>query len=179
MKETGFSRVSKEAVIKEIEKEVKARPTFFITSQGTLPANVLDKLRANLRKVNARYLVIKNSLGRKAFERAKLADFNSYLEKDTSGIAFVGGDPAVSSKLLMDCAKENEVFKVRVGYLNGQVVSSDKIKALASLPSREVLLSRLFGQMQAPISRFAGVLSNTLRSAVNVLDAIAKKKGEK
>ena len=176
MKETGFSRVSKEAVIKEIEKEVKARPTFFITSQGTLPANALDKLRANLRKVNARYLVVKNSLGRKAFERAEMKDFSDHLQTGTSGIAFVGGDAAVSSKVLMECAKANEVFKVEAGYLGGRFVSADQIKALASLPSREVLLARLFGQMQAPVSRFVGVLANTLRSAVNVLDAIAKKK---
>ena len=177
MKESGFSRVSKEAVIKEIEKEVKARPAFFVASQGTLAANALDKLRANLRKTNSRYLVVKNSLGRKVFERVKLNDFSAYLQTGTCGIAFVSGDAAVSSKVLMDCAKENEVFKVEAGYLNGQVVTSDQIKALASLPSREVLLAKLFGQIQAPVSRFVGVLSNTLRSAVNVLEAIAKKKG--
>ena len=180
MKTTGFSRISKESVISEVEKEIKARPTFFIANQGTLSATALDKLRANLRKVNARYLVVKNSLGRKAFERAKLSDdFSAYLEKGTSGIAFIGGDPAASSKVLMDCAKENEVFKLQAGRLNGQVIDSNKIKALASLPSREVLLAKLFGQMQAPVSQFVGVLSNTLRSAVTVLDAIAKKKGEK
>ena len=177
MKATGFSRVSKEAVIREIEKEIKGRPTFFIASQGTLPANVLDKLRANLRKVNSRYLVVKNSLGRKAFERSKLGDYSNYLQTGTCGIAFVGGDAATSSKLLIDCAKANEVFKVQAGCLNGRLLNSDQIKALASLPSREVLLAKLFGQMQAPVSRFVGVLANTLRSAVNVLDAIAKKKG--
>ena len=176
MKETGFSRVSKEALIKEIEKEAKARPSFFITNQGTLPANALDRLRANLRKANARYLVVKNSLGRKAFERAKLADFSSYLQSGTCGIAFVGGDAAASSKILMDCAKENEAFKVEAGCLDGRLIRSEQIKVLASLPSREVLLARLFGQMQAPVSRFVGVLSNTLRGVVTVLDAIAKKK---
>ena len=176
MKESGFSRVSKEALIKEIEKEIKARPAFFIANQGTLPANALDKLRANLRKTHSRYLVVKNSLGRKAFERVKMNDFSAYLQTGTCGIAFVGGDAATSSKVLMDCAKANEVFKVQVGYLDGRLVSSDQIKALANLPSREVLLARLFGQMQAPVSRFVGVLSNTLRSAVNVLDQIARKK---
>ena len=176
MKATGFSRVSKEAIIKEIEKEVKSRPTFFIASQGTLAANVLDKLRANLRKVDGRYLVVKNSLGRKAFERTKLNDFSSFLKTDTCGIAFVSGDAATSSKVLMDCSKEFPVFKVQAGYLDGRTLGSEQIKVLASLPSREVLLAKLFGQMQAPVSRFVGVLANTLRSAVNVLDQIAKKK---
>ena len=61
--------------------------------------------------------------------------------------------------------------------MNGQVMGMDQIKTLASLPSREVLLARVLGGMQTPVSRFVGVLAGTLRKMVTVLDAIAKKKG--
>ena len=176
MKATGLSRVSKERIIAEIEKELKARPTFFMAEHGRVPAATMDKLRAKLRQVHSRYCAVKNSLGRKALERGKLpAEFSKNLG-GSCGIAFTSGDPAASSKVLVDFAKENESFKIRSGFMNGQTVSADQIRVLASLPSREVLLARIAGGIQAPLSRFAGVLSGTIRKVVNVLDAIVKKK---
>ena len=176
MKTTGFSRISKDLIIREIEKELATRSIFFVVQQGSTPANALDKLRAKLRTSNARYLVVKNSLAKKALEKTKLEKFSSALE-GCCGLAFSSGDPVLSSKILTDFAKENEGFKIQTGFMNGEVLAPDKVKALASLPSREVLLARVVGGMQAPISRFVHVLSGALRKVVTALDAIAKKKG--
>ena len=175
MKTTGFSRVSKESIISEIENEIKKRPTFFIVNHETVPSNKLDKLRTKLRAAQGRYFVVKNTLGVKAFERAKLKEYTEHIV-GACGIAFTTGDPVVSSKALMDFSKENENFKVKVGSLNGRLVGLDQIKVLASLPSREVMLSKVLGTMQAPISGFVSVLAGTLRKVVTALDAIAKKK---
>ena len=175
MKTTGLSRVSKELIIAEIEKELKAHPTFFITQHDQVAASKIDKLRAKLRMSQTRYLVVKNTLGQKAFERAKLKEVSEQIQ-GACGIAFTSGDPAVSSKALMDFAKENESFKVQAGYLSGRLVSAEQVKVLASLPSREVMIARVLGGMQAPISGFVGVLAGTLRKVVTALDAIAKKK---
>lgn len=177
MKATGLSRISKDLIISELEKEVKSRPTFFIAQHGTLPAASLDKLRAKLRKGNSRYLAFKNSLGKKAFEKAGLSQFNATLS-GACGVALAGGDPVAASKILVDFAKENEGFKIQNALVNGQMIGLDQVKVLASLPSREVLLSRMVGGMQAPISRFVNVLAGTVRQIVNVLDAIAKQKGK-
>jgi len=177
MKATGLSRVSKDIIIREIEKELKSRDTFFIARHDSVPAADIDKLRAKLRVSKTRYFVLKNTLGQKALERAKLTQFAEYIQ-GACGFAFSSGDPALSSKALMEFAKENENFKVQAAYLHGQVVSADRVKVLASLPSREVLLSRMLGGMQAPISGFVGVLAGTLRKFVNVVDAIAKKKNQ-
>lgn len=176
MKTTGFSRTSKDLLIREIEKELTHRSTFFVIQQGSTPANSLDKLRAKLRTANSRYLVVKNRLAKKALDKVKLEKFSSALE-GCCGFAFSSGDPAAPSKILTDFAKENEEFKIQSGFMNGEVLAPDKIKALASLPSREVLLARVVGGLQAPISRFVHVLSGTLRKVVTALDAIAKKKG--
>ena len=176
MKETGYSRVSKNLIIGQIEQELDKQGTFFITQHSSVPAVSLDKLRTRLRKANSKYLVVKNSLGRKALGKAKFAGLSEQMT-GACGIAFSGGDPAVSSKILMDFAKENEGFKIHSGFLDGSVIGSDRIKVLASLPSREVLIAKVLGGMQAPISRFVGVLSGTMRKVVTVLDAIAKKKG--
>ena len=81
------------------------------------------------------------------------------------------------SFLVIDFGKENEAFKIQCGYLDGRVLTQADVKALASLPSKEVLLARVVGGIQTPISRFVSVLSGTVRQVVNVLDAIAKKKG--
>lgn len=176
MKTTGFSRVSKDLLIREIEKELTNRSTFFVIRQGSTPANSLDKLRAKLRTANSRYLVVKNRLAKKALDKVKLEKFSSALG-GCCGFAFSSGDPALSSKILTDFAKENEGFKIQTGFMNGEILAPDKVKALASLPSREVLLARVVGGMQAPISRFVYVLLGTLRKVVTALDAIAKKKG--
>ena len=175
MKVTGLSRVSKELIVAEIEKELKKSPTFFVARHDAVAAEKLDKLRAKLRASQTRYLVVKNSLGLKAFERAKMKDILSYIQ-GACGLAFTGGDPVQPSKTLMEFAKENENFKVQAGYLNGQIVGADRIKVLAMLPSREVMLARVVGGIQAPIAGFVSVLAGALRKVVTALDAIAKKK---
>ena len=176
MKASGFSRVSKDLIIKQVEKELKSQPIFFVTQHSTVSATSLDKLRAKLRKSNAKYLVVKNRLGKKAFEKANLKEFADGFT-GACGITFTAGDPVAPCKILVDFAKENEAFKIQTGYLNGQIVSVEQIKALANLPSREVLLARVVGGIQAPISGFVQVLSGTLRKMVTVIDAIAKQKG--
>jgi large subunit ribosomal protein L10 len=177
MKATGLSRISKDMMIKEIEKELKSRDTFFIARHDAVSAANIDKLRAKLRATKTRYLVIKNTLGHRAFERANLKDLAGHIQ-GACGLVFSSGDAALSSKVLMDFAKENENFKVQVALLHGQVLSAERIKDLANLPSREVLLSRMVGGIQAPISGFVGVLAGTLRKLVNVVDAISKKKSQ-
>ncbi len=175
MKATGFSRVSKDSIIRDIENQLKGSPIFFITQYGSVSAASLDGLRAKLRSTNSRYLVVKNSLGRKAFEKANLSEFMDAIT-GSCGIAFTTGDPVAPSKVLVGFAKDNEGFKIQSGRMNGELLTADQIKILASLPSREVLLARAFGGMKAPLSRLVGVLSGTVRKFVNVLDAIAKKK---
>lgn len=177
MKVTGLSRVSKEIITTELEKELKSRPILFVAEHGTLSATKIDKLRAKLRGVNTRYFVVKNTLGRRAFEKANLKPLSESLS-GSSGVALSNGDPVASSKALMDFAKENEVFKVKAGYMNGEMIGADKIKILAELPSREVLIAKALGGMKAPIQGLVGTLSGTLRKVVTVIDAIAKKKAQ-
>ncbi|PIU39851.1 MAG: 50S ribosomal protein L10 [Candidatus Omnitrophica bacterium CG07_land_8_20_14_0_80_50_8] len=176
MKETGFSRVSKNLIITQIEKELDSRPAFFITQHTGVSASSLDKLRVKLRGANSRYLVVKNSLGRRALDRGKFASLIKHVT-GACGIAFSSGDPVLSSKILMDFSRENAGFKVQSGFIDGAPIGVDEVKQLANLPAKNVLVSQVIGGVQAPLSRFVGVLSGTLRKIVTVLDAIAKKKG--
>lgn len=175
MKTTGFSRVSKNSIIAEIEKELKSRPIFFVVQHGRTAANSMDKLRAKLRPSHSRYVAVKRSLGKIALEKASVKPLSESL-KGACGLVFTSGDPAQSSKMLVDFSKENQEFKIEAGYMNGSILTAAEIKSLASLPPREVLLARVLGGMQTPVSKFVGVLSGTLRKMVTVIDAIAKKK---
>lgn len=176
MKNTGFSRVSKDLIISEVTKELESRPTFFIIQHGRTSANAMDKLRAKLRTTQSRYLAIKQSLGKIALEKSKTKSLSENL-KGACGFVFTSGDPAQSSKTLVEFAKENQEFKIEAGYMNGSVLTAAEIKSLASLPPRNVLLGKVLGGMQAPVSRFVNVLSGTVRKVVTVIDAVAKKKG--
>ncbi len=175
MKTTGFSRVSKDLIIKEIEGQIKNHPTFFVVEQGTVSATSMDKLRAKLRTSKTRYMSVKKSLGRKALENTGMSAAAESLT-GAPGIAFSSGDVVSSSKTLVGFAKENEAFKIHLGMMNGKMITADQVKELANLPSREVLVAKVLGGMQAPISRFVGVLAGTMRKVVTALDAIAKKK---
>lgn len=177
MKTTGYSRISKDLIIREIETQIKQNPIFFITEHGGISATKLDQLRNKLRKAGARYLVVKKTLGERALRNAKLEAISETLS-GAAGIAFTGGDPVASSKVLVEFAKENENFKIQSAYLNGSVVGVDQVKVLASLPSREALLAKVASGMQAPIFKLVNVLAGTLRQVVTVLDAIAKQKGK-
>ena len=176
MKETGFSRVSKNLIIGQIENELNARPVFFITQHTSVSAASLDKLRVKLRGASSRYFVVKNSLGRRALQNEKFAKLSEQMT-GACGIAFSSGDPVISSKILMDFAKENQGFKVQSGFIDGSIIGSEQIKVLANLPSRDILIAKVVSGINAPISKFVNVLAGTVRKVVTVLDAIAKKKG--
>jgi large subunit ribosomal protein L10 len=85
-------------------------------------------------------------------------------------------DPAPLAKALKDFAGQQEKFKLRVGVLEGRVLDLAGLARVASLPSRQVLLGRLVGQMQAPVSGLVGGLQGVIRKAVSTLDAVAKKR---
>ncbi len=177
MKVTGFSRASKDLMIQSLERDLKAYPTFFITEYTGVSASMMDKLRARLRKEKTRYVAVKNSLSKRVFSKSLLKPLAEHFN-GACGLALSGADPVGPSRVLVEFAKENESFKIQAALINGQPVSVADVKTLASLPPKNVLLAKVLGQMNAPISGFVGVLSGTLRKLVTALDAIAKKKGE-
>jgi len=79
-------------------------------------------------------------------------------------------------KIVCEFAKENKELKVKVGVLDGKVISADEIKALAALPPKEVLIAKMLGSMNAPISGFVNVLQGTIRNVVYALEAVRKQK---
>lgn len=133
------------------------------------------KLRSSMRTAGVKYTVVKNTLLRIAAKEAGIEGMDVYLEHNTA-IAVAPENPIEVAKILSDFAKVHKTLVVKAGVLDGKMITADDIKALAALPSREVLLAKMLGSMQAPISGLVNVLQGTIRKFVYVLDAVRKEK---
>jgi large subunit ribosomal protein L10 len=121
------------------------------------------------------YTVLKNTLSRIALKNAGLESFAENFNGPTA-LAIENGDPVAAAKVLIEFSKEHAKLKLKAGMLGDKVLSIQEIKSLASLPSKEVLIGRLLGTLNAPMTNTVNVLSATTRSLVYALDAIRKQK---
>ncbi len=133
------------------------------------------ELRAKMREAGVKYMVAKNTFIRIAAKEAGIEGLDSVLEHNTA-LAFSAEDPVAPAKILNDFSKDHEALELKAGVLDGKVIAVDEVKALAELPSREELLAKLVGSMQAPISGLVNVLQGTIRNFVYTLEAVRQKK---
>lgn len=135
------------------------------------------KLRRKLREAGVEYRVFKNTMTRIAAKEAGIEGLDPYLEGPTA-IAMSYTDPVAPAKVISDFVKEHKLqaLEVKAGLVEGKVIDADSVKALSSLPPREVLIAKALGSMQAPITGFVNVLSGTLRNLVYALEAVRKQK---
>ncbi len=165
-------KVAKVAEIKELLSNAKA--AVLVDFCGLTVAQDTE-LRKKMREADVKYGVVKNTLLRLAAKDAGIDGLEPVLEKNTA-LAVSDSDPVAVAKVICDFAKENEALEVKIGILDGKVISAEDVKAIASLPPKEVLVAKMLGSMNAPISGFVNVLHGTIRQAVTVLDAIRKQK---
>ena len=112
------------------------------------------KLRKELREAGVEYTVVKNTLLGRAIDGTSLADMGSALE-GTTAIATSKDDYVAAARILGKYAEKSNSFALKAGYLDGEVISLEKLDALAKLPSREVLLATVLSAFNAPIASFA------------------------
>lgn len=115
------------------------------------------KLRADLRKAGVEYSVIKNTMIKRACEKAGLTGMDEYLE-GMNALAISYDDPVSPAKILKEYAEKIESFELRAGFLDGAVVSVDTVNELADIPPKEVLLARMLGSLTGPLSGLAVAL---------------------
>ena len=115
------------------------------------------KLRSKLRESGVKYSVIKNTMLRFASDEAGLSELDPILHGPTA-LATSADDVVAPAKVLMDFAKENDALEIKAGFVDGKVISIDEVKVYASIPSKEVLISKMLGSLQSPISALARTL---------------------
>ncbi len=170
-----MDRRTKEQIVSELQEKLKQAKLGVLTSFNAMNVLKMEALRNALRKNDAELKVVKNTLLGIA---SKETDFQILADHFKWPVAVVLSykDPVAPTKALIEFAKKNPELEIKVGVLDGKLLTKADLTALAELPSREVLLGKLVSVMAAVPTSFVTVLSGVPRSFVQVLNAYCDKK---
>jgi large subunit ribosomal protein L10 len=165
-------RSDKERIVEELTERLRTTQTLIVADYRGLTVKDVDALRGELLQRGARFSVVKNTLARRAAEAAGADAVLALLEGPTA-IAFLesDGDPVAVAKALNDAARTTRVLTIRGGILDGQPISDEAVRSLATLPPAEVLQAQLVGAIAGPLTTVVGLFTAPLRDFVGVLDA--------
>jgi large subunit ribosomal protein L10 len=176
-----MNKENKTELAKELkDKFSKAQVALFADYKG-LTAQQADDLRRKLRATDAEVKVLKNNVARLITKDGKMGEDAKSLMDGVVGptlVAFAYKDIAATAKVFHKFSTDNEALKVKASLMGAKRISAADVQELASLPSREALLGKLLGTMNAPATSFVGVLAAIPRSFLYVLKAIEAKKAE-
>lgn len=167
----------KESTVAEIKEKIEKSSSMVLVEYRGLTVEDVTELRKNYREAGVDYKVYKNTLMARAFIELGYEDFTKNFH-GPNAIAFAYDDIAAAARVSNKFAKENDKLVIKSGMVDGKEIDLDGIKALAELPTKEVLLSQVLGGLNGPIQGFANVLSGTMRSLVIALDQIRAGKAE-
>ena len=160
----------KKTVVAEVSAEVANAQSIIVAEYRGLGVVDLTVLRANARKSGVYLRVVKNTLVRRAVAGTPFEGLSAQLVGPL--IYGISKDPVAAAKLLNDFAKGNDKLAIKVGAMPNYVMDAAGVKALATMPSREELLSKLLGTMQAPITQFVRTLNEVPTKFVRGLAAV-------
>lgn len=165
-------KADKERIVAELAAELGSADTLIVADYRGLTNKQLEALRDVLLEHGARFRIVKNTLTRRAAERAGADALLVMLEGPTA-IAFIesGGDPAAVAKALAATAKETNVLALRGGIFEGQTLSSEDVAQLATLPPMDVLRGQLVGAIVAPVTQLLAILSAPLGDLHGLVEA--------
>ncbi len=164
----------KQQVVSEIKDAIQNSKSISIVEYRGLNVSELTELRSKFRAEDVNYKVYKNTMVNIALEELGYEGYEEYL-KGPNGFVFSNEDMVAGPRIAADFAKDNPKLVVKAGIIDGKVVDAEGVKALAKLPTRDVLLAQVLGGLNAPIQGFANVLQGTMRSLVIALNAVKEK----
>jgi large subunit ribosomal protein L10 len=170
-----MNKNEKTQAISELEAAIgKARNAFLIDFKGVTVPQVTE-LRKQVRETGSKYLVVKNTLALIALKDSPMIGMKDRFSGPTA-VAYNSTDAVKLAKALTRFAKDVPAMQFKGAMLDGQVVPAEQIQTIASLPSREELISKLLFVLQTPIRGLATVLQANIRNLAVVLDQVAKQK---
>ena len=170
-----MARPEKVAMVEEIQERFSRTQGMVLTDYRGLNAAEMTALRKELREAGVEFKVFKNTLTTLAAQGAEMNDLVQFLTGPTA-FAFGYDDPVAPAKIISEFAKKHKALEVKGGVVEGKVVGPEGVADLATLPSREVLLSMVMRGMQGPISGMVNVLQGNIRNLVYALEAVRKQK---
>ncbi|SNB46483.1 50S ribosomal protein L10 [Geobacter sp. DSM 9736] len=171
-----MNKEGKQQVVAEMHEKLQRAQAVFLADFRGMTVGKATELRNELRKADVEYKVVKNTLLELASRDTDKAGLADHFAGPTA-IALSYTDPVAAAKVLSRFAKEpNSTLKLKAAVLSGKSMSVSDVQALAELPSREVLVAKLLGTMQAPIASFVGVLAAVPGGFVRALAAVRDQK---
>jgi len=161
--------------IDALRQALEGAPPVFVLGQIGLTVGQASTLRKKVRATGSRYKVVKNRMALRALKDTPLAALAPHLKGPTA-IAWSTKDVAALAKALDEFMKDHQGLSLKAGLVEGRMLDPQALKALASLPSREVLVARLLGVLNGPLVRLLRVMQEPARTLVATLEQIAKQK---
>jgi large subunit ribosomal protein L10 len=165
----AVTRARKTEQVEKLGKELQNVSSLIVTTYSKLTVAQDYELRKTLRTSGAKYLVVKNTLAERAAKGTKVEEVLKNLSGVTS-IAYTSGDPVALAKALSKYAKDNPEFSFKSGVVEGRVISINQIQALATMPSKEEIYSKLLFLMSAPAQRLVTVMNAVGRDIAVVIN---------
>lgn len=170
-----MNRSEKAQEVENLKKQFSNSVVTILANYNGLSVSALTELRGKLREKSSSLKVVKNRLAKIALKDTSAEGLASHFV-GTTAVVTSENDPAGPAKVLIDFAKDNEKLQIKHGFLDGKQLDFNAIKALASLPSKEELIAKMLGSMQAPATNLVSVLVQIPRQLVNVLSAVKDQK---
>jgi large subunit ribosomal protein L10 len=170
----SLNRKEKAVVIEDVTTQVATAQSIVVAEYRGLDVASVTVLRKNARASGVYLRVLKNSLARKAIVGTPFEALSTKLVGPL--IYAISADPVAAAKVLSAFAKDNEKLAIKAGALPNSVLDVNGVKALATMPSRDELLSKLLGTMQAPIAQFVRTLHEVPTKFVRGLAAVRDQK---
>ena len=155
----------KQPIVQEISENIKDAQSLVVVDYRGLTVAQDTELRAKLREAGVEYKVVKNTLTRFAAKEVGFEELDEQLNGPTA-LAISTTDAVAPAQVISDFAKEVEALQIKAGFVDGKVISLDEVKTLASTPSREVLIAKIMGSLNAPISKLVRTLQALVDNGV-------------
>lgn len=159
---------AKKQAVEEIKNKLTSAVSGVFVDYCGLTVEQDTILRNKLREANVEYKVVKNTLTRFAAKEAGLEGLDEILNGPTA--LAIGEDEVTAAKVLSEFAKDNEQLEIKSGFLEGRVMSVDEVKKLAETPSRDVLIAKMMGSMNSPVSKLVRTLQALVDNGVEPAD---------
>lgn len=159
----------KKQIVADLVETLKSAQAGVLVDYRGITVEQDTQLRSKLREAGVDYKVVKNTLTRFAANEVGYQELDEQLNGPTA-LAISTTDPVAPAKVISDFAKDVEALEIKAGFLDGKVISIDEIKKLASTPSREVLIAKIMGSLNSPISSLVRTLQALVDNGVEPAD---------
>jgi large subunit ribosomal protein L10 len=168
-----MNKQEKQETVSSLGEQFRSIDSAFLVNYTGLKVVDATDLRRRIREIDGKYVVVKNTLAMRASKETKLESLAPHFQGPTA-VVYHPKDVVALAKLLMDISKTNPNIKFKAALVEGKVVPVAEIQAIAAMPSREVLLSKLVFLLKAPLQRLATVLKAPVRDLALVIKQVQK-----